>query len=88
VTVRTLTSALTIVALTLGCGGSTRIIKMPDAPPSEPKLAELWVEPGKQPRDLFYGIGGRKFVPANDARYKLEAKDELGFSVSYDVVDP
>jgi hypothetical protein len=87
------TSALALVVITTalgisGCGGSTHVIKLPEAPPSAPALAEFWVDPGSQPRELFYGVGGRRFAPTKDAQYKFEAKDELGFSVSYDVVDP
>src|SRR5688572_24542312 len=50
-------------------------------------MAELWIDPGPQARELFHGVGGREFTPAKDARYTFKAKDELGFSVSYDVVD-
>jgi len=51
-------------------------------------MTEFWVDPGTRPRDLLYGIGGKRFVPPPDARYKFEGKDELGFSVSYDVKGP
>lgn len=50
-------------------------------------MAQLRVVPGG-PRDLFYGIGGRQYVPPRDAVYKFKAKDETGFSVSYDVIGP
>jgi hypothetical protein len=72
----------------LGCGGSTRLLRRPEAPPSPQQMAELWVEPGTSPRDLFYGIGGRRFAPSKDAQYRHKEKDDLGFSVSYDVVGP
>ena len=48
-------------------------------------MTQLRVEPGM--RDLFWGIGGRKYAPPSNATYKLVAKDETGFSVSYDVTD-
>jgi hypothetical protein len=51
-------------------------------------MAELWVDPGSEPRDLFWGVGGQRLAPDRTAAYKLEAKDETGFSVSFDVVDP
>jgi hypothetical protein len=61
-------------------------------PPAEPlpasRTAELWVDPGSEPRDLFWGVGGQRLAPDRTAAYKLEAKDETGFSVSFDVVDP
>lgn len=59
---------------------------MPEERPSSRQMAELWVEPGEW-RDLVHGAGGRRYAPDPDARYKFKAKDELGFSVSYDVVD-
>ncbi len=51
-------------------------------------MAQLWVEPGERPRDLFWGVGGKRYAPPPDARYEFEGKDELGFSVSYDVKSP
>ncbi len=51
-------------------------------------MAELWVDPGSRPRELFYGVGGPQHAPANDAAYKFKGKDDLGFSVSYDVTGP
>jgi hypothetical protein len=50
-------------------------------------MAELWVEPGPE-RDLFWGPGGTRYAPPPDVRYAFEGKDELGFSVSYDVKSP
>jgi hypothetical protein len=51
-------------------------------------MAELWSDPGAKPRDLFWGIGGMKYAPPTETLYELQAKDETGFSVSYDVVSP
>jgi hypothetical protein len=51
-------------------------------------LAELRVDPGSRPRDLFWGVGGRRYAPPPDARYVAVGKDETGFSVSYDVKSP
>jgi hypothetical protein len=82
------TLAMVVLALSVGCGGATRDVKLPDAPPSPEVLAQLWVDPGTQPRDLFWGPGGEKFAPPKDANYAFEQKDELGFSVSYDVKSP
>ena len=84
---RAITSAVVLVMM-LACAGSTGVVRMPAAPPTPDQMAELWSEPGSRPRDLFYGIGGRQFTPPGDAQYKFEAKDELGFSVSYDVTSP
>lgn len=77
-----------VVAATLACAGSTGVVRVPSSPPTPQQMAELWVDPGSHARELFYGVGGRKFVPVRDAPYKLKDKDELGFSISYDVVGP
>ena len=52
------------------------------------QMAEFWVNPGEVPRDLFWGVGGEKLAPPKDAVYTFVAKDETGFSASYDVTDP
>jgi hypothetical protein len=79
-----------VIALALsGCGGTVSIVRPPSAArPSASELAQLWIDPGPVPRDLFWGSGGRKHAPAPDAVYELRSRDELGFSVSYDVVGP
>jgi hypothetical protein len=81
-------SAVVVAVLTLGCAGRTRIVRPPAAPPTPEQMSELWVDPGSRPRDLFYGVGGQQLAPPKDAKYKFKAKDELGFSVSYDVIGP
>jgi len=83
---RHITSAVVTAVFAISCAGGTRVVHLPFAPPPPEKMAELWVEPG-EPRELFYGVGGREFVPARDGLYKLKSKDDLGFSVSFDVVD-
>ena len=45
--------------------------------------------PGATPRDLFWGVGGQTLRAAAPTRvYTFEAKDDTGFSVSYDVTSP
>ena len=78
-----LSSALAAAALVLACGGRTAV-ETP-AVPSPARLAELWVDPGPAPRDLFWGVGGQKHAPPPDETYAFESRDESGFSVSYDV---
>jgi hypothetical protein len=51
-------------------------------------MAEFWVDPGREARDLKYGIGGPHRAPDPQAVYRLESKDEAGFSSSYDVIGP
>lgn len=83
---RRVTSAV-VVVVGLGCAGRTSVVRVPAAPPTPQQMAELWIDPASERRELFYGVGERHFAPAKDARYTIKAKDELGFSVSYDVVD-
>ena len=83
-----LTSA--VVALTIGvaaCGGAIEI-KPPQHPPSADDIKQLWMDPGSEPRDLFWGIGGKKYAPDPDAVYKLKTRDATGFSTKYDVDGP
>ena len=81
-------SAVVVAVLTVGCAGRTRVARVPGPPPTPEQMAELWVDPGPRPRELFYGVGGRRLAPSKDANYKFEDKDDLGFSVSYDVIGP
>jgi len=81
-------SAVTLVALlVVACGGAVAI-RAPERPLSPEQIKELWIDPGDPPRDLFWGIGGQNYAPAPDAVYKFEARDDIGFSSSYDVKDP
>jgi len=81
-------SAVALLGLiVIGCGGGIAI-RPPERPPSPDQIKELWIDPGNQPRDLFWGVGGQKYAPAPDAVYTFEARDDVGFSSSYDVRDP
>ena len=83
------TATSTVVAVLLAsaaCGGRT-VVSEPAAPVSAAQMAQLWVEPERE-RDLFWGVGGQRFAPPANAVYKFEAKDETGFSVSFDVTSP
>src|SRR5688572_22779074 len=73
--------------LVSACGGRTVVVS-PREPVSASQLAQLRVDPGPAPRDLFWGSGGRRYAPPADAVYRVLAKDETGFSVSFDVVSP
>ncbi|HJR64235.1 MAG TPA: hypothetical protein VJ803_11090 [Gemmatimonadaceae bacterium] len=76
-----------LVLATAACGGRTVVVS-PPAPVSAARLVELRVDPGPTPRDLFWGVGGRRYAPPPDASYRLVGKDETGFSVSFDVTSP
>ena len=81
------TSAVVLAVVITACGGRT-VVTSPRGPVSVEQMAELWTDPGPEPRDLFWGVGGKKYAPAPDAIYKVKGKDDLGFSVSFDVEDP
>jgi len=79
-----------VVAIIVGaaaCGGAITI-QPPEQPPSAEAIKELWIDPGSEPRDLFWGIGGQKYAPDADASYKFKARDDTGFSSKYDVTGP
>jgi hypothetical protein len=71
----------------VACGGRT-VVVAPGAPITPAQMAELYVDPGPSPRDLFWGVGGQRHAPPGDAAFALVDKDATGFSVSYDVTSP
>jgi hypothetical protein len=74
-----------VVAALIACASAIR--STVDHRISDRELAGLW-EPGDPAsRDLFYGVGGRRFVPDPNARYELLTEDRVGFSLGYDVKD-
>jgi len=84
---RATSAAVLIAATTAACGGRT-VVVTPRAPIAPAVMAELRVDPGPARRDLFWGVGGRRAAPPPEAVYGLEAKDDAGFSIGFDVVDP
>ena len=85
---RVIAISAAVIALvgSLACGGATA--RAPETAPTSQQLAELWIDPGSQPRDLFLGVGGEEFAPPKDPVFRFKARDETGFSVSYDVIAP
>jgi len=83
-----LTSAVVAVALGAAACGGAIAIKPPDQPPSADAIRQLWIDPGSEPRDLFWGIGGQKYAPDPDAAYTFKERDAAGFSTKYDVKGP
>lgn len=81
------TSAFVLVLMITACGGRTVVVS-PRGPISPEQMAELWIDPGTAPRDLFWGIGGRTYAPPPDVIYAVEGRDDAGFSVSFDVESP
>src|SRR5687768_16157325 len=81
----TILATLTVCVASCAGGVSPRL---PAQAPAPSQLAELWVDPGAARRDLFWGVGGKQHAPDPSAVYTLDSQDDLGFSTSYDVVDP
>ena len=81
------TSAVVAIALGAAACGGAIAIKPPERPPSADEIKQLWIDPGKEPRDLFWGIGGKKYAPKPDAPYKFKERDNTGFSTKYEVKD-
>jgi len=82
------TSTVVLATVSVVACGAVRTIHVPATPPPQTQLAQLWIDPGPAPRDLFWGIGGEQRAPAKDGIYKIKARDDSGFSASYDVEDP
>jgi hypothetical protein len=74
-------------AASAACGGAIAI-QPPAQPPSAEAIKQLWVDPGAEPRDLFWGIGGQQYAPKPDAVFKFKERDAAGFSTKYEVEDP
>jgi hypothetical protein len=56
--------------------------------PTPAQMAELWVDPGTAPRDLFAGPPANRHVrPATDSRFSVVKRDTGGFSITYRVRD-
>jgi hypothetical protein len=84
---RATSAALLTATIAVACAGRT-VVVTPRAPVSPDVITQLRIDPGDRARDLFWGVGGKKYAPPPDAVYKLKAKDTSGFSVSYDVIGP
>jgi hypothetical protein len=81
--------AVAALALVLtACAGRTAVVTETQQPPAPDALRQLWVDPGPEPRDLFWGVGGTRYAPPRAAVYDLLDRDDTGFSVSYDVRGP
>ena len=79
--------ALSLIVCSVACGGRT-VMTTPRQPVTAAVKAQLRIDPGATRRDLFFGVGGRRYAPPESAVFKLVGKDDTGFSVSYDVTSP
>jgi len=74
-----------LCAAAIACAPAVRRI---GSGPTPEQLAELWIDPGPIPRDLFTGPGGAVAVrPATDSRFDVVKRDTGGFSITYRVRD-
>jgi hypothetical protein len=78
----------TMVGSTSTTGQRAGAAPAANAPPAA-SIAELWIDPGPTPRNLFDGPEGvaPKDRPATDGRYEVVSKDTTGFSATYKVRD-
>lgn len=78
--------SLVVVAL-LGCAPPA--IEQTGAAPSPPAQAQLWIDPGAAPRNLYDGPlpVSAKDRPVVDGRFTVVSKDTAGFSTTYKVKD-
>jgi len=83
---RLISAVVATIIGTAACGGAITI-QPPAQPPTPDAIKQLWVDPGREPRDLFWGIGGQKYAPKPDAVYPLKERDAVGFSTKYVVKD-
>ena len=67
------------------CGGAIAIQRQ--HPPSADASTQLWIDPGSEPRDLFWGIGGQH-THQNLTPFTRSERDASGFSTKYTVTDP
>ena len=90
---RSTTAICLLLSATMIASTSTTIQRAGSAPtisaPSAASIAELWIDPGTMPRNLFEGPAGVavKDRPGIDGRYEVVSKDTTGFSATYKVRD-
>jgi len=85
-TTPSITSAVAALVLSIGCAVPT-VKPTVTKPLTRSQLAELWVDPGPNPRNLLAGVGGRHERPAADQPYDVISVDTRGFSITYRVKD-
>jgi hypothetical protein len=73
--------------MTVAAFALTGFVALPAAEVVPADLAELWVDPGDNERNLFNGVGGNAPKPVAEAAYRVDERDPRGFSITYDVTD-
>jgi len=85
-TIPAMTAAVAVLTVLSGCAVPT-VKPTGSRPPSRAELAEFWIDPGPNPRNLQVGVGGRHERPAADQPYDVISTDTRGFSITYRVKD-
>src|SRR5437667_443402 len=55
--------------------------------PTAEELAQLWVDPGPEPRNLVDGVGADMPKPEIGGRYEVKQVDASGYSITYRLKD-
>ena len=80
-------TAAVVLAVALASQACASKIQRTPGPLSAEQSAQLWIEPGPEPRNLINGVGHDGPRPVVDARYEVEEVDPSGFSITYEVED-
>ncbi len=84
-----LPTGLVLFAALLSQGCAKQIRATLPAPPTDEQMREFWAEPADLPsRDLFWGPGGQEHAPDPKWTWTFKARDNTGFSPSFDLEDP
>src|SRR5262245_49241637 len=88
--VRSVTAAVVVAAcLAAACARPVISARPRTTPTPAATLAELWREPQDlERRNLLVGSGPPQAAPRTDVEYKVERRDESGYSKGYDVIGP
>ena len=80
-----ITPVVVLISLVTACAPKIERVRGTEA---SGQMAELWIDPGARPRNLYDGPPGIDDArPQSDARYEVLSKDTRGFSITYKVRD-
>ena len=82
-------SLVVVLAIAAACGAHRKAHpRVTPAAAFDANIAELWVDPGDDARDLFGGPGGTQLAPDPAATYTFAKRKTKGTSPGYGVRDP
>jgi hypothetical protein len=79
--------AALMVAVTIAAACAPAVKPTGTGAPAREELAQLWTDPGPQPRSLVDGVADGISKPVVDGRYEVLKRDTTGFSITYRVRD-